>query len=149
MKNKDYGYNETTGKTETFFSRHVKLITFLICIGVFLAIFAPIAVLEAHDYLTGLNLKTKPDMMLVDVVRFSEQNGKVYAKQFEEFDCEIHKSGDTVIYSADIETCYSFYAVADSSTGKVTAFYLTDKERDETVNVLTDNVKAFLMEKEE
>ena len=32
---------DTAGKTENFVTRNVKLITFLICMGVFLALFIP------------------------------------------------------------------------------------------------------------
>ena len=41
---------DTTGKTETFFTRNVKLITFLICIAVFLGIFGPLSVFHIYRY---------------------------------------------------------------------------------------------------
>ena len=40
----DPNHKDTVGKTENFFTRNVKLITFLICLGVFLAFFGPITV---------------------------------------------------------------------------------------------------------
>ncbi|MBQ8212880.1 MAG: hypothetical protein IJZ80_02630 [Clostridia bacterium] len=39
----DEPYRTETAKTENFFTRNVKLITFLVTVGVFLAVFGPIS----------------------------------------------------------------------------------------------------------
>jgi hypothetical protein len=41
---------DTVGKTETFGTRNVKLITFLVCLGVFLAFFGPWSVMRIMEW---------------------------------------------------------------------------------------------------
>ena len=43
-------FEDTKGETETFATRNVRLITFLVCIGVFLAVFIPIGVVGISQY---------------------------------------------------------------------------------------------------
>lgn len=45
---------DTQGKTETFLTRNVRLITFLICIAVFLGVFGPLSVFHIARYFSEL-----------------------------------------------------------------------------------------------
>ena len=47
--------DDTKGETETFVTRNVKLITFIICMAVFLAFFIPIAVIGFNDFIEITN----------------------------------------------------------------------------------------------
>ncbi len=42
----------TVGKTETFIGRNVKLVTFLVCLGLFLALFGPWSIWRIHEWQT-------------------------------------------------------------------------------------------------
>ena len=50
---------DTAGKTENFFTRNVKLITFLICITV---IFSPFVVVYIQDTIEAKRLEKRPEM---------------------------------------------------------------------------------------
>ena len=134
---------DTKGKTENFFSRNVRLITFLCCITVFLAIFGPIAVLEARDYLTR-DYDTRPQMTLKDVIELSDLKDKLTASHIEKYACDKNQEKDGCYYYIDIEPHYQVLAVSDKNTGKLLYCQLADFETGETVDVLTEDVRAFL-----
>jgi hypothetical protein len=134
---------DTKGKTENFFSRNVKLITFLCCIAVFLLIFGPIAVLEARDYLTR-DYDTRPQMTLNDAIMLSDQNGNIRATQVEKFAGEKKVNPDGFYYYIDIEPHYQLLAVADKNTGMLIYCQIANLDTGETVDVLKEDVRAFL-----
>ena len=90
---------DTRGKTENFFSRNVRLITFLICVSVFLAFFVPIVAYEVVDYLADAR-DNRPEMTMSDVLRLSEQNGK--GKFF-------YTSASSLLHKTGISSGYRHY----------------------------------------
>ncbi|MBQ7338844.1 MAG: hypothetical protein IJW40_10400 [Clostridia bacterium] len=48
---------DTAGKTETFVTRNVKLITFLVCLGLFLVFFGPWSVMRIKDWVEQRELE--------------------------------------------------------------------------------------------
>ena len=136
---------DTKGKTENFFSRNVRLITFLCCIAVFLVIFGPIAVLEARDYLTAEH-DTRPQMTLNDVIGLSDWKGNISASQIKKFACDEQDKDDVIYYYIDIEPYYMLLSVADKNTGKLIYCELSNLDTGKTVDVLKEDVRAFLQE---
>ena len=131
-------------KTESFFSRHVKLITFLATLGVFLAIFGPIFVLEAKDYF-GANADTRPHMKLYDLILLSEQEGDISLKQLTKYACMETTSGDktTTVVKLEVDDGrYMVIATADNNTGKVIACQVLDNETNVQLDVLKDDLRA-------
>ena len=134
----------SAGKTETFFSRNVRLITFLICISVFLALFVPIVAYEVVDYLADAR-DTRPEMTLSDVVRLSAQNGKISEKQITGFKpSEVDNKAGQIYYYFDIAPYYHVLAISDKQTKMLIYCQLTNFETGETADMLTDDVYAFL-----
>ena len=63
---------DTAGKTETFFTRNVKLITFLICITI---IFSPFVITYIQDMIDARREAERPELT-VDELVFIAQRGK-------------------------------------------------------------------------
>ena len=139
--------NRKLHKTESFVSRNVRLITFLICIGVFLLTFGPIAVMETYDYFAN-GIDTRPQMTLTDVIAFSDVNGPIGVKRIEKFACREQKQGDdvnTTNYYFDIEPSYMALAIVDNDSNMVIHFILAELDNTGgTVDVLKEDVRAFL-----
>lgn len=135
---------DTRGKTENFFSRNVRLITFLICVSVFLAFFVPIVAYEVVDYLADAR-DNRPEMTISDVLRLSEQNGKISEKQIQGFkSSDVDNKVREIYYYFDIAPHYSVLAIADKNTKMLVYCQLTNFETGETADMLVDDVYAFL-----
>ena len=61
---------DTTGATETFFTRNVKLITFLICITI---IFSPFVITYIQDTLEAKRLEKRPEMTVDELTLIAER----------------------------------------------------------------------------
>lgn len=61
---------DTAGKTETFFTRNVKLITFLICICV---IFSPFVYVYIMDTIEDKRLEKRPEMTVDELVLIADR----------------------------------------------------------------------------
>ncbi len=156
------GNPDTVGKTETFFTRHVKLITFLCCLGVFLAIFGPWSVFRIVDY-----IKEKSDDRIVmtgqDLLALSEMDRNLYYNDIKGFKCEekinshrynteisegvtevIVEDKEIYCYFLNVDGRYNALAIVDIQSQMVIYFRVTDSKSDLKANVLTDNIADFL-----
>ena len=147
MSERRYGVKKETveiatkGKTETFFTRHVRLITFLITLGVLLAVFLPIAYMEAKEYY-GQHSDSRPKMEIYDLVILSEQP-EILPKQLTKYACiESKKTGFSLI-EIEIEPHYTVYASVDAETGTVVYCSLLNHETNEKIDVLTADLRAY------
>ena len=134
---------DTAGKTENFFTRNVRLITFLICVTVFLALFIPIAAIETIDYFRNMG-DTRPQMTISDVVRLSKQNGRISEQQIENFKSEEKVKSNVTYYYIDIEPHYQVLAISDNTTNMLIYCQLTNFDTGETADMLLDDIEAFL-----
>ena len=136
----------TAGKTENFATRNVRLITFLICMGVFLAMFIPVGVMGIQNFLDSLEPDTGlPAMTLEDVIRLSESRSEVTFAQITCFDgerSEWPRQGE-VHYTVEIGD-YVLVAVADRWHEKLQFLELSKKGSDAQVDVLNEDVREFL-----
>ena len=136
----------TAGKTENFATRNVRLITFLVCIGVFLAMFIPVGVMGIQNFLDSLEPDTGlPAMTLDDVIRLSDQDGMVTFSQITCFDGERSEwpSRGEIHYTVEIGD-YILVAVADQWYEKLQFLEFSKKDSDAHVDVLTEDVREFL-----
>lgn len=127
--------HDTAGQTETFFTRNVRLITFLICIAVFLAIFGPISVFRIMDYVEE-HADHGRAMQIEDVLNLASQRGSLTLSALEEYE----KEADTEHY--DIFTVSPHFLVTVSSEGERTrllCFTVTNTETGEEFDVLAAN----------
>jgi hypothetical protein len=137
---------QTAGRTESFFSRNVRLITFLVTVGLFLLACGPMFVLEARQYF-GQDKDTRPDMTMNDMIRLSEQK-PLYVEQLTKFSCvESDAEGqNTVVVRIEIDGGrYMAVATADAMTGVVVECLIQDMEGDSSArwNALEDDLRAI------
>ena len=134
-------------KTENFFSRNTKTITFIITISVFLIIFIPIATLEATNYFSD-DYDGRPQMTVNDVIQLSDQRSTLAEKHFKQYAGVTTESEYEVHYKIMIDPYYFLYAVIEKQTGKVQYCTLSNLDTGHEVDVLTGDVRAFFMENE-
>lgn len=135
---------ETVGKTENFGSRNVKLITFLVCLGVLLALFIPVGVIGIDAVIDFLERDERPEMTVADVVALSEQEGALYLSDLTRFQGTLDEQTWELHYIIDIAPCYHLRAVADKDSQKLLYFTMLNLDTGASVNVLTDDVRAFV-----
>ena len=135
-------YYATAGQTENFFSRNVRLITFLITIGVLLVILGPIAVLEAKDYFVP-DYDSRPQMTKGDVIRLSQLDGYIPHSAITKFACVEDDHDYEVYYYIDIEPSYKLLAIAEKKSGVLIYCQLSNLDTGESVDVLSEDVEAF------
>lgn len=141
---REFAYADCAGKTETFFSRHVRLLTFLITVGVFLLVLGPVFVLEAKNYF-GQDEDGRPQMTLYDVITLSEQEGDLFKKQLTNFTCEesVQEGQNTTLIRIDIEPHYRLFATTDDLTGVVVYCKLLNEDTGDEIDILQDDVRAY------
>ncbi|MBR3895066.1 MAG: hypothetical protein IKJ35_07960 [Clostridia bacterium] len=132
---------DTKGKTETFFTRHVRLITFLITLGVLLAAFLPIAYMEAREYY-GQHKDSRPKMQIYDLVTLSEQP-EIWRKQLIKFAGTESKQKGFSLIEMEIDPHYTVYASADAQTGEIVYCSLLNHKTNEKIDVLTADLRAY------
>ena len=136
---------QTARKTENFFTRNVRLMTFLITIGMFLVVVGPIFVLEASEY-WGKGGDARPDMTTGDLIVLSDIKGALRVSDITKFSCDERDQDGTpyVLVTVDIEPHYTMMASAEKATGKVIYCEVLSNETGEKVDVLTGDVRLFL-----
>lgn len=73
---------DTAGKTETFFSRNVKLITFLVCISI---IFSPFVIVYIKDTVEAKRLASRPQMTVDELVLIAEKAKNLHRADLAKF----------------------------------------------------------------
>lgn len=156
----DPKHKDTAGKTENFFTRNVKLITFLICVGVFLAFFGPITVFTIINYIEE-RADNRPVMTEEELIALSELDRDLYFSDIEKFkgtkDVKSYKypvevEGGTemreeeveIYYYLDIGEDYTALAISEIDTGKIIYFQLSNKKTLWKADVLKDDIRSFL-----
>ena len=74
---------EPAGKTETFFSRNVKLITFLICIAV---IFSPFVITYIQDIVQAQREADRPEMTVDELTHIAKIGNDLRQRDLSKFD---------------------------------------------------------------
>ena len=74
---------DTKGKTETFFTRNVKLITFLICVTIILS---PFVITYIKDTIEDKRLEKRPEMTVDELVLIAERAKDLRQRDFAKFE---------------------------------------------------------------
>ena len=140
---------DTRGKTETFFTRNVKLITFLICITV---IFSPFVIVYIQDTLEAKRLEERPDMTVEELLTISRKGNDLrqrdlakFADYMEEVDMQGMKYANyriPVLHERDLYLSVSF----DMTMDYVFYVNLIDLDMREELDLLShaDKLEEFL-----
>ena len=129
-------------KTENFFTTHVRLITFLVTVAVFLVFFIPIAFPSIREY-WGQYTDTRDPMTIQRLVALSEQDA-IAERQIAEYKSKTDDSEYETYYYFDIEPHYQVIAVVDKNTRLVIYCNLLNEDTGDRVDVLTEDLRAYL-----
>ena len=137
---------DTAGKTENFFSRNVKLITFLICITV---IFSPFVIVYIKDTIEDQRLASRPKMTVDELVVIAEKSKDLHKADLAKFAdyCEESEMQGMqyamyripILHERNLVLSVSF----DSAIDYVFYFKLIDQDTREEVDLLKE---AHLLE---
>ncbi len=142
---------QTVGKTENFFTNHVRLIAFLSTLLAFLAIFGPISAFHIYDYITEQQ-DTRTELTREELVtlsergniRFSDLRGYVGEEsEHSILDAAGNRVVKEVYYTISFEDRFTLRAVADASSGEMIYLTLFDLDSGKEVDLLTEDVAAF------
>ena len=141
---------DTAGKTETFFTRNVKLITFLICITI---IFSPFVVTYIQDVIDARREAERPQLTVDDLVFIAERGNDLRQRdlaKFEDYRDEVDMQGMKyanyyqipVLHEKDLYLSVSF----DMTMDYVFYVNLFDSDTREKLDLLShaDKLEEFL-----
>mgnify|MGYP003310744108 CR=1 FL=1 len=140
---------ETAGKTETFFSRNVKLITFLICVAIILS---PFVITYIQDVMETRREAELPKMTVDELVFIAERGNdlrQMDLSKYEEYREEIDMQGMKyasyripVLHEKELYLSISF----DMAMDYVFYVNLTDLDTRKELDLLScaDQIEEFL-----
>jgi len=139
------GYGETKPKkTESFFANHVKLMTFLIVIAVFLLIAGPLFYLSATKWFSPKD--TRPEMTQRDVVllaNLQKESGEIFLDKITRFACEEKTEANYIKVTVRIKPNYTMTVLASKDTRLITECTLVHNKRNEKRDVFQDDIKEY------
>ena len=131
-------------RIKQFISNHVKLVTFLTVITLFLLICGPIFVLEAREY-WGAGMDTRKEMTSNDVIVLSELDETLYVDQITgKYRCKEKVGKNEIRVTVEIKPRYTLDIRADKNTRVIVYCELLDNENNEQLNVLTDDIRSYI-----
>lgn len=134
-----------------FISNHIKLITFLVTISLFLAAFLPIAYYESKDYFV-LRGDRRPEMTTGDLILLADAvpDGTLKLEHFTKYKGEEINYEDNTFtyYTIKIEPCYRVMVGFNNNTKTLIYFTVLDSEADSALNVLEGvDLRAYFASK--
>ncbi len=126
---------------ESFFSRHVQGITFLVVIALFLTFFGPLNVIRLQEMLARKSSAEELKQMTVEeAIQLSEKSASLSFAALKQYAGTLAESDGAERYSIEFDD-YIILAVSNSKNKLVV--YLANLETGEQCNFLQDDVAAF------
>ena len=140
---------DTAGRTENFFSRNVKLLTFLICVSIILA---PFVIVYINDYIENAREESRPEMTVQELFLVAERGQDLRRgdlSKFEGYCIESDMQGmHYAMYRIPIvhEDKYILSVSFDASLNYVFHLDLINMETREKLDLFTeaDELEGFL-----
>ena len=134
-----------------FINNHLKLVTFLVTVALFLAVFIPVAYYESKDYFSDRG-DSRPAMTTGDLIRLGDEVGKGTLKpsDFNKYRCVERESedGKYVNYIIEIDDIYRVMVDFNVETNELLVFMMSDSETDQSVDILHGgDLRAYLHNK--
>ncbi len=156
MRNRHTGVPEdTAGKTETFFTRNVRLITFLICIAVFLAIFGPLSAFHIRDYIRE-HSDSRPELTDDVLIALTERSEGFFLSELEKYRGKTQEHTVTdpndpsheivvdIYWQADFaDGRYRCMAVAEPVGGRITYLSVVNLQTGDRANAKEESLRTF------
>ena len=126
---------------ESFASRHVKVITFVVCVAVLLLVFGPIGILHWHEMgkVDKLGEKTMTEAALV---LLSRKGTALTLDDLTVYHGELTENNDRRVYTVKFGD-YLLLSIQSKTTGKLDFCTLTHMPSEESIEVMTADVAAF------
>ena len=131
---------DTAGKTETFWTRYVKAITFFVCLAIFLAVFGPWSVFRIMDAIEQSRLEDRT-MDVEDILYFAERRDALYFSQFEEYEGDLQEWEFGKYYAIKIKDTHLIMVGTEMADGRVNYFTVTHLSTNEVVDVMKEDFK--------
>lgn len=136
---------DTKGETETFFTRNVRMLTFLICVAVFLAVFGPMSIFQINSCVEE-KMSAGDAMTVEDVRTFAARRGQLKLSDFEDYAKEESEGDDVILYTISVEGDYLVMVGARDEDAALHYFTVTNIKTDETVDVMATTYSQSLLD---
>ena len=122
-----------------FINDHLRLVTFLVTLALFMAVFIPIAYYESKDYFS-VRGDVRPEMTTGDLIVLADRVGErtLTPSDFSKYRCVERESedGKYVNYIIEIDDVYRVMVDFNVETNEMLVFMLSDSETDQSVDIL-------------
>ncbi len=129
---------------ESFASKHVKVITFLVCMAVLFLVFGPIGFLHWHEMGKVDKMGDKP-MTELALASLSQRRSALTMSDFTAYKGEMTENDERRVYTIQFDS-YHLLCIESKATGKLDFCKLTHLSCGESMDVLTEDVTPFLTE---
>ena len=129
-------------KKPSFFSTHIKLITFLSVILVFLLVFGSIFVMNAKEWFSG---DTRPNMTRRDLIALSrmELESGISIDSVTRYESEENKSSEAIEVVLEVEEDFTVKVYANPNTRLILSGVLINNKRNETRDLFNDDINQY------
>ena len=129
------------GKTENFGTRNIRLITFLVVLGIFLAVAGPVSVFQIKRW---VERRKTNEMTAEDLIRLTESGEPLSFEAFRMYDGYYSKSESQKSFVIDFDH-YTVRIVADPETDVLISCRLYDLHSDDNgIDLLQEKPRAYL-----
>ena len=135
-------YYSDNQRKDSFFATHVKLITFLSVVIVFLLVFGGVFVMNAREWFSG---DTRPAMTKRDVVLLSSMklDSGIPVDRVTQYQCKETVGQSYIEVVLEVEPDYTVLIIAHPSTKIITSGRLINNKRNETKDIFEDDIEAY------
>lgn len=132
------------GKTETFGTRNIRLITFLVVMGIFLAVAGPVSIFQIKRWIDHRETSGK-EMTAEELLHLTESGKPLTFAEFREYSGRYSKSKSQQSFVIDFDH-YTIRIVADPETDAMILCKLYDLkiENDSGIDLLRESPRAYL-----
>ena len=131
------------GKTENFGTRNIRLITFLVVLGIFLAVAGPISIFQIKRWIEKQETSGK-DMTAEELIRLTESGEPLTYAVFREYSGRYSENDSQKSFVIDFDH-YTVRIVADPETDTLISCRLYDlNTKDSGIDLLQEKPRAYL-----
>ena len=128
---------DTAGKTENFFTRNVKAITFFVCLALFLTFLGPMSIFRIMEIVD----ERTPDgeiMQLQDILTLAEQHDTLTMERFTVYDGDKQTLAELgSYYRIRVDGRFLVTVGTERDDGRITYFCVTRMQTEEEIDVMS------------
>lgn len=128
---------------EGFASKHVKSITFFICLGVLLALIGPYSVFYIYERYQEKQAESGTEMQVADLVALSKKGPGLKLEDITVYRGDRGENDLRITYNVMVDH-YVLFAVHNKESKSLDFCLLTDSKTGDSIDIRADDVQAFL-----